>query len=63
LERRNIVNSAQAKPALHEMEARLHRRMEATGDPFEHGKRGPRGFIDISQRWANPEQWKDWGTA
>ena len=45
------------------MEARLHRWMEATGDPFEFGKRGPRGFIDVGQKWADPEKWKDWGTA
>ena len=46
-----------------EMETRLHRWMEGTGDPFEFGRRGPRGFIDIGQRWTDPVRWKDWGTA
>ena len=63
LETRNIVDLAEARGAVEEMEARLHRWMEATGDPFEYGKRGPRGFIDVGQRWADPERWKDWSTA
>lgn len=63
LEMVNLAGSSAAKPAIEEMEARLHRWMEATGDPFEWGKRGPRGFIDVGQRWADPERWKDWGTA
>lgn len=63
LEKRNVINAADARSAADEMETRLHRWMEATGDPFEHGKRGPRGFIDVGQRWADPERWKDWGTS
>ena len=63
LEMRNIFDSAEAQGAVEEMEARMHRWMEATGDPFEYGARGPRGFLDIGQRWADPERWKDWGTA
>ena len=35
------------------MEARLHRWMEATADPFEYGKRGPRGFIEIQRVRGN----------
>lgn len=62
LEQRNVVRSSEARPAVEEMEARLHRWMEATGDPFEWGRRGPRGFLDVGQRWADPERWKDWGT-
>lgn len=62
-ERRNFAGALEARPALEEMEARLHRWMEATGDPFEHGKRGPRGFLEVGQKWADPEQWKDWGTS
>ena len=63
LEMRNIINSAQARPAVEEMEARMHRWMEATHDPFETGKRGPRGFIEVGQKWANPDQYKNWGTS
>ena len=63
LEMRNIFGTAEARPAVEEMESRMHRWMEATNDPFEYGQRGPRGFLDIGQRWANPERWKDWGTA
>ena len=37
--------------------------MEGTDDPFEFGRRGPRGFIDVGQRWTDPARWKDWGTA
>ena len=62
LEMRNIVNSAEAKGALEEMEYRLHRWMEATSDPFEYGKRGPRGYLDVGQRWANPA-WNAWSTS
>ena len=39
----------EARPALEEMEERLHRWMEATRDPFEYGKRGPRGFLDLGK--------------
>lgn len=54
LETRNIIGSAEARPAVEEMEARLHRWMEATSDPFEYGRRGPRGFLEVGQRWVNP---------
>ena len=30
---------------------------------IEYGKRGPRGFVDVGQRWANPERYKDISTA
>ena len=63
LETRNIFGTAEARPAVEEMETRLHRWMEATGDPFEYGKRGPRGFLDVGQRWANPKLYKGWATA
>ena len=63
LEMRNIVYSSEARSAVEEMEFRLHRWMESTGDPFEFGRRGPRGFLDVGQRWADRERWKDWGTA
>lgn len=63
LEMVNLAGSVAARPVVEEMEERLHRWMEATGDPFEYGRRGPRGFIDVGQRWADPERWKDWGTA
>ena len=58
-----------AKPAAlilrdhEEMEERLHSWMDATHDPFEYGKRGTRGFIEVGQEWADPEKWKEWGTA
>lgn len=61
LEMRNIIDSAEARPAVEEMEARLHLWMEATQDPFESGKRGPRGFLEIGQKWADPEQYARWG--
>ncbi len=63
LETRNMVNAREVRPVVEEMETRLHRWMEATGDPFEYGRRGPRGFVAIGQRWADPIRWKDWGTA
>ena len=47
LEMINLANSAEARPALQEMEERLHRWMEGTKDPFEYGRRGPRGFFGI----------------
>ena len=62
LEMRNIVNSGEAKGALEEMEYRLHRWMEATSDPFEYGKRGPRGYLDVGQRWAN-SAWNEWSAS
>ena len=62
LEMTNLAESAEARPVVEEMEARLHRWMEGTADPFEYGKRGPRGFIDVGQRWADPEKWNEWGT-
>ena len=62
LETNNVVDSAEARASVEEMETRLHRWMEATGDPFEYGKRGPRGFIDVGQRWADPK-WSKFGTS
>ena len=51
------------KEALEEMEFRLHRWMEGTSDPFEYGRRGPRGFLDLGQRFANPERYSAWGVS
>ena len=62
METTNIVHSVEGRAGVDEMESRLHRWMEATGDPFEYGKRSPRGFIDIGQRWANP-YWNNSGTS
>ena len=63
LEMTNLADNSEARPALEEMEARLHRWMEATSDPFEYGQRGPRGFLELGQLFADPEKWADWGTA
>ena len=63
LEMQDLANAAEARPVVEEMEARLHRWMEATGDPFEYGRRGPRGFLDVGQAWADAEKWKDWGVS
>jgi arylsulfatase A-like enzyme len=63
LEMTNLAESAEGRAAVEEMEERMHRWMEATGDPFEHGNRGPRGFVDVGQEWADPEKWRDWGTS
>ena len=57
LEMVNLANSNEARPALEEMEERLHRWMEATRDPFEYGKRGPRGFLDLGQEFADPDKY------
>jgi arylsulfatase A-like enzyme len=62
LEMRNVAGTFESRSAVEELGARLHGWMEATGDPFEFGKRGPRGFLDVGQRWADPERWKDRGT-
>ena len=45
------------------MEERLHRWMEDTKDPFEYGKRGERGFLDVGQEFADPDQYLGWGVA
>ena len=63
LEMTNLAESVETRGAVEEMEERMHRWMEATGDPFEYGHRGPRGFIDVGQVWADPEKWKEWGTS
>lgn len=63
LEMTNVADSGGARSAMEEMEERMHRWMEATHDPFEYGKRGPRGFLDLGQEWADPEKWADWGTS
>ncbi|NKB66794.1 MAG: sulfatase-like hydrolase/transferase [Candidatus Latescibacteria bacterium] len=63
LEMTNLAELNEARPVVEEMEERLHRWMEASGDPFEYGKRGPRGFLDVGQQWADAEKWKDWGTS
>lgn len=26
-------------------------------------ERGPRGFLDLGQTWANAEKWQGWGTS
>ena len=63
LEMNNLAYSAAARPVVQEMEERLHRWMEATGDPFEHGARGDRGFVEVGQQWADPDKWAEWGTS
>ena len=63
LETRNIAYSDEARPAVQEMEERLHRWMESTEDPFEYGKRGPRGFLDVGQRWFNQERYGKWSAS
>ncbi len=63
LEMVNLADAAEARPALEEMETRLHRWMEVTHDPFEYGKRGPRGFLDLGQEFANPDKYRGWGVA
>lgn len=63
LEMNNLATSATARPALEEMEERLHRWMEATHDPFEYGRRGPRGFLELGQEFADPEKYLGWGVA
>ena len=63
LEMTNLAKSREGRVAVEEMEERLHRWIDATSDPFEYGKRGPRGFIEVGQEWADPEKWKEWETA
>lgn len=63
LEMVNLADSAEARPALEEMESRLHRWMEATHDPFEYGRRGPRGFLELGQEFADPQKYAGWGVA
>ena len=63
LEMVNLANSAEARPALQEMEERLHRWMEGTKDPFEYGRRGPRGFLELGQEFADPDKYPGWGVA
>ncbi len=63
LEMTNLAGSEEGRAAVEEMEERLHRWMEGTCDPFEYGHRGPRGFIDVGQEWADPEKWDGWGTS
>ncbi len=63
LEMINLVESSESRPVVEEMEERLHRWMKATHDPFEYGRRGPRGFLDLGQLFADPEKYPGWGTA
>ncbi len=63
LEMVNLANSAEARPVLQEMEERLHRWMEGTKDPFEYGRRGPRGFLELGQEFADPDKYPGWGVA
>ena len=63
LEMVNLAHAAEARPAVEEMEERLHRWMEATRDPFEYGKRGARGFLDLGQVFADPDKYPGWGVA
>jgi arylsulfatase A-like enzyme len=62
LEMKNVAESSEARPVVEEMEERMHRWMEGTQDPFEYGRRGARGFLDVGQEWADPDRWKGWGT-
>ena len=63
LEMVNLANTTEARPVLEEMEERLHRWMEETHDPFEYGQRGPRGFLQLGQEFANPDLYKGWSVA
>ena len=63
LEMVNLADAAEARPALEEMEARLHRWMEVTHDPFDYGRRGARGFLDLGQEFANADKYPGWGVA
>ena len=63
LEMVNLADTTEARPALQEMEERLHRWMEGTQDPFEYGRRGPRGFLELGQVFADPEKYSGWGVA
>ena len=63
LEMVNLADAGEARPALEEMEARLHRWMEVTHDPFDYGRRGTRGFLDLGQEFANPEKYLGRGVA
>lgn len=63
LEMVNLAHATEARPAREEMEERLHRWMEATHDPFEYGKRGARGFLDLGQAFADPDKYPGWGVA
>lgn len=63
LEMVNLADATEARPVLEEMEERLHRWMEATCDPFEYGKRGARGFLDLGQVFADPDKYPGWGVA
>jgi arylsulfatase A-like enzyme len=63
LEMVNLFDSPEARPVVEEMEERLHRWMEGTQDPFEYGRRGPRGFLDLGQEFANPDAYAGWWTA
>ena len=47
LEMVNLADASEARPALEEMESRLHRWMEVTHDPFEYGKTRSRGGFSI----------------
>jgi hypothetical protein len=62
LEMKNLAGSSEARGVVEEMEERMHRWMEGTEDPFEYGRRGARGFLDVGQEWADPDKWKGWGT-
>ena len=63
LEMVNLADTQSARPIVEEMEERLHRWMEDTKDPFEYGKRGERGFLDVGQEFADPDQYLGWGVA
>ena len=63
LEMINLAESTESRPVVEEMEERIHRWMKATHDPFEYGRRGPRGFLDLGQQFADPEKYPGWGTA
>ena len=63
LEMVNLAETQSHRPVLEEMEERLHRWMEATKDPFEYGRRGERGFLDVGQEFADPDQYSGWGVS
>ena len=62
LQQTNIFTSLDSQSTVEELESLLHQWMEKTKDPFEFGQRGPRGFINIGQKWADEEKWSAWST-
>ena len=37
--------------------------MDMNVEQLEYGKRGPRGFLDLGQEFADPDKYPGWGVA